>query len=66
MLDLVYANRGIHVNYRQKFITVKVDQARVKDRRNLDLLEQEWEAKGVRKCSSAQGVIYRIAREIDQ
>jgi len=62
VIPLVYACREVYVNPRQKFITIKVDHGRVRDRRNLDLLEQEWEAKGVKKCESAQGVIYRIPR----
>ena len=61
-LDLVYANRGIHINYRQKFITVKVDGARVRDRRELALLEQDYERRGYKKAVTNQGVIYRIPR----
>ena len=65
-LDLVYTNRDIHVNYRQQFITVKVDGARVKDRRNLDLLEADWAELGIKKRVTDQGVIYRIPRAVDQ
>ena len=61
-LDLVYANKGIHINYRQKFITVKVDGAQVRDRRELALLEQDYEQRGYRKAVTNQGVIYRIPR----
>jgi hypothetical protein len=62
VIPLVYTCRDVYVNPRQKFITIKVENARVKDRQNLDLLEQEWEAKGIKKCESAQGVIYRVPR----
>lgn len=62
VLPLVYACREVYVNPRQKFITIKVDHGQVRDRYNLDLLEAEWEAKGIKKCESAQGIIYRIPR----
>ena len=62
VIPLVYSCREVYVNPRQKFITIKIENARVKDRPNLDLLEQEWEAKGIKKCESAQGVIYRVPR----
>jgi hypothetical protein len=62
VLPLVYACREVYVNPRQKFITIKVEQARVLDKKNLALLEQEWEEKGVLKRVSDQGVIYRIPR----
>lgn len=57
-LGLVYAARAIHVNYRKTKIAVKVDQAAVKDSKNLRLLEQDWAAEGVTKTQSPQGVIY--------
>lgn len=66
VLDLVYVNGGIYVNYRQQFITVKVDGARVRDRLNLDLLENNWTDLGIKKQVTDQGVIYRISRAVDQ
>lgn len=57
-LELVYRARGIYVNFRKTKIAVKVDDAAVKDRANLALLEQDWAARGVKKAVSAQGVIY--------
>jgi hypothetical protein len=61
-LNLVYASRAIHVNYRQKFITIKVEHPVVRDRRALALLEQDYERLGYKKRVSAQGVIYRIPK----
>lgn len=61
-LELVYSFKRIFVNPRDKFITVKVENARVKDRKNLALLEKEYEARGYIKASSPQGVIYRIPK----
>ena len=61
-IDLVYSSRGVHVNYRKTQITIKVDQPRVRDRRMLALLEQDWTGAGVVKRVSDQGINYRIAR----
>ena len=63
-LELVYAAKGIHINFRQKFITVKVDGPLCKDRKTLLLLEQDWEQAGVVKLVSAQGVVYRIPKKV--
>jgi len=61
-LELVYYARAIHINYRKKFIAVKVDRAYVKNRENLQYLEAEYEALGYKKASSPQGVTYRIPK----
>jgi len=58
VLGLVYAAKGIYVNFRKTKIAVKVDSPFVKDRSQLKLLEQDWEKQGVTKTQSAQGVIY--------
>ncbi len=60
--DMVYYNKDIHINYRQKFITIKVDDARVKDLKQLNFLEEEWTQKGYSKAITNQGVIYRIPK----
>lgn len=60
-LEMVYAN-DVYINYRKKFIAIKVDHPSVKDLRNLRLLEKQYEGDGVVKCVSPQGVIYRIPR----
>jgi allophanate hydrolase subunit 1 len=61
-LDLVYGNRAIHVNYRERFISIKVDRAVVRDRTNLRLLEADWAREGIERRQTAQGIIYRIPR----
>jgi hypothetical protein len=58
VLTLVYAAKAIHVNFRKTKIAVKVDAGIVRDRKNLALLEKDWEQQGVSKTLSAQGVIY--------
>lgn len=62
-LDLVYGSRAIHVNFRQRFIAIKVEGAVVRDRKNLELLRQDWAQQGIVGRETAQGVIYRIPRD---
>ena len=59
-LELVYASKSIYVAFGKKGISIKIDGARVKDNKNLALLEQDWTAQGVTKKVSEQGVIYRL------
>lgn len=61
-LELCYGNDGIFINYRDRFIAVKVNAARVKNKVELALLEESYVQKGITKAVSAQGVIYRIPK----
>jgi len=61
-LELVYKAKGIYINYRKKFIAVKVDHAYVRDRANLASLEAYYEALGYTKSASAQGITYHIPK----
>jgi hypothetical protein len=62
VLELVYTAKEIYINYRAKFIAVKVDGARVADKVSLSELEAEWADQGITKAVSAQGVVYRIPK----
>ena len=62
-LEMVYSARSAFITYRKKFVTIKLDQARVRDRKTLSLLEQDYTAQGdVTKVVTDQGITYRIAR----
>jgi hypothetical protein len=61
VMDLVYSAKGIYDAYGKKGVSIKLDNAIVKDRKNLRELEADWEAKGFVKKVSGQGVIYRLA-----
>ena len=60
VLEIVYCAKDIYINYRQRFIAVKVDEARVADKSSLGELEAEWALEGITKAVTDQGVVYRI------
>lgn len=61
-LELVYAGRFFEPKYNKTFITIKIEGAMVRDKKNLALLEQEWNKLGIRKRPSPQGVNYNIPK----
>lgn len=62
-LEMCYSARGVYINPRNKFITIKIDSPRVRDRKNLALLEADYAAQGITKIATAQGISYRIAKK---
>ena len=62
VLSMVYANKGVYVNYRKTKAAIKVANARVIDKLALTQLEEQWTAEGVTKTSTAQGIIYSIKK----
>lgn len=61
-LSLVYGHSGIYINYREKFIAIKVSKPVVKDRKTLKLLEADYTLQGITKKESAQGIIYQVKK----
>lgn len=61
-LELCYSAKGFYINPRNKFIAIKIDNPVVKDRKNLNLLEKDYEAEGITKVLTKQGITYRIAK----
>jgi len=59
-LELVYNADKFYIEFRKKFISIKVNQPRVKDRKGLDLLEQCYKNEGLEKCITSQGITYRL------
>jgi hypothetical protein len=62
-LECVYRVTEVHINYRQKFIAVKLSNAIVRDRASVADLEAAYAQEGIVKRTSAQGTIYRIPRQ---
>ena len=63
-LEVLYHHAGVFVNFRQKFISIKVQgKCRAQDRNMLNDLEADWTFTGVTKVKTPQGVIYRIPRK---
>ena len=62
-LDYAYSYDESFINYRQKFITIKLDNARVKDRAMLREIEAGFEADGVEKILTPLATIYRFAKD---
>ena len=61
-LELVYSAEKVYIEFRKKFISIKVNKPNVRDRKGLALLEVSYTAEGFEKCKTAQGVTYRILR----
>ena len=62
-LEMVYSARSAFITYRKKFVTIKLDQARVRDRKTLAQFEKDYTAQGdITKVVTTQGITYRIAR----
>ena len=62
-LELVYSARAVYITYRKKFIAIKLDNARVRDRVNLRALEEEYDQRGYTKAVTNQGITYRIPKK---
>ena len=62
-LELCYSANGFYINPREKFITIKIDRPRVKDLASLRLLEEDYEAQGITKIVTPQGISYRIPKK---
>ena len=61
VMDMLYSAQGIYDAYGKKGVSIKINKAVIRDRKNLRALEADWAKAGVTKKMSAQGVIYRIA-----
>lgn len=61
-LEMCYATEAVHVNYRAKFIALKVENPQVRDRKVLKAFESDWEALGIVGVATNQGIIYRIPK----
>jgi hypothetical protein len=61
LLDSAFSYSNLYINYRKRFIAVKAEGARAKDRMAKEVVEL-FESNGYLVAQSPQGVIVRIAR----
>ena len=61
-LEMCYSGSKFYTTFRKKFITIKIDNASVRDSKSLKILEDDYETRGITKAVSPQGVIYRIPK----
>jgi len=62
LIDTAYAYSNIYINYRKTFIAIKVESARVRDKRFAKEMEDIFASQGYTKVVSDQGVVYRLPR----
>jgi len=60
LLDMVYKYSKLYVNYRKKFIAIKITDAQARSRRQKQELEQLFADAGYSKVVTAQGTTYRL------
>lgn len=61
IIDLAYAYKASFINFRQRFIAIKLDQAIAKDKKMVKEVDAILSEKGFTKAISAQGCVYRIS-----
>lgn len=61
-LSMVYDAEAIYVTYRKKFVAIKLENARVTNKRQLADLETYYANQGIEKVESPQGIIYRVPK----
>lgn len=62
VLEVVYGFKDMYITFRKKFIAVKIDNARVRNKVKLAEFETYWSEQGVVKVVTPQGVTYRIPK----
>ena len=61
LLDSAFSYKTLYINYRKKFIAIKAEGARARDRMAKEVVEL-FESNGYLVASTPQGVIVRIAK----
>jgi len=59
-LELCVFAENIYIEYRKKFISVKVNKPAHVDKKTLSLLEGDWTNEGYTKVLTSQGFTYRL------
>ena len=59
VLEMAYYGQ-VHVNYRKKFVALKVANTNVQNRKLLAELAQDFAAQNITRVVTPQGIVYRI------
>lgn len=59
IMDMLYYGK-VHKRFGKRQVTLKIERARVKDKRLIAEMEAHWAEQGISKKVTAQGIIYRI------
>jgi len=62
-LELIYYHKQVHKTFRKTKIAIKVENARVADKKMLAELDAHWKAEGITTQKTPQGIIYSIKKE---
>lgn len=60
VLGLCLKAEDIYIEYRKKFISVKVNKPRLINRTELTLIEGDWAKENIVKVMTSQGFTYRL------
>jgi hypothetical protein len=61
LLDSAFSYKTLYINYRKRFIAIKAEGARAKDRMAKEVVDL-FESNGYNVASTPQGLIVRIAK----
>ena len=61
VLEMAYYGE-VHINYRKKFVALKVVNTNVQNRKLLAELEQDFAEENIARVITAQGIVYRIPK----
>ena len=61
VLEMAYYGQ-VHINYRKKFVALKVVNTNVQNRKLLAELEQDFAKQNIARVITAQGIVYRIPK----
>jgi len=62
VLEMAYYGE-VHVNYRKKFVALKVVNTNVQNRKLLAQLERDFAEEKIARVITAQGIVYRIPKD---
>jgi hypothetical protein len=59
VLEMAYYGE-VYINYRKRFVALKVSNTNVQNRKLLAEIEQDFDAQNIARVVTPQGIVYRI------